>query len=243
VPYDDHAFFQQASNIVISSRASAEQTLAAMEDQLAYLADLIDTKRGVPEADRTLWRGWRLGVAAVRGEARTSMRHRAKAHHLLPARALAAEREGRTRAVAELAQILDLGFALLMGELFMLFPSWPGLRSTPTRRRPWCQRRERPQKRRTGSRCRCGPRPHSGGGLVDGDSGPVLDAAAYCPGRQAGELTRSGRVSWRLAGQDGLEPTCLAYCQTGIAAPGKWRQGRDVVAALERACEVCGERE
>jgi cytochrome P450 len=51
VPYADHRFFQRSSDIVTSSRASAEEALAATEDLLAYLADLIDAKTAVPSGD------------------------------------------------------------------------------------------------------------------------------------------------------------------------------------------------
>lgn len=51
IPYADHEFFEQASNTVISSRASGESMLSATGQLLGYLGTLIERKAEAPEDD------------------------------------------------------------------------------------------------------------------------------------------------------------------------------------------------
>jgi cytochrome P450 len=51
VPYADHGFFQRASNVVISSHASPEQSITAAEELLGYLGGLVTAKSLAPADD------------------------------------------------------------------------------------------------------------------------------------------------------------------------------------------------
>jgi DNA-binding CsgD family transcriptional regulator len=169
-------------------------------------------------------------IAAVRGEALASSRHRAKALYLLPARALSAEQAGRTgEAVAVLAQILDPGFAALMGELFMLFPILArvalGAGDTATAvaaaraAEEEADRGPLPVRTAAARWCR---------GLVDGDPGPVLEAAAYyeAAGRRFDHAKTLEDAAVLLAGRGGLAEAQRAYT-------GAVRLYRDLGAAWD----------
>ncbi|WP_409466547.1 cytochrome P450 [Amycolatopsis sp. GA6-003] len=51
VPYDDREFFHRCSKILVSREATAEQSLAAAEELLDYLARLVEKKIGDPADD------------------------------------------------------------------------------------------------------------------------------------------------------------------------------------------------
>lgn len=51
VPYSDHAFFQRCSKVIIDSRSTGEQALAASQELVDYLGDLIEAKAARPGDD------------------------------------------------------------------------------------------------------------------------------------------------------------------------------------------------
>jgi cytochrome P450 len=51
VPYSDHAFFQRCSRVLVSTRSTAEQAMAAADELRDYLARLVDRKNGDPSDD------------------------------------------------------------------------------------------------------------------------------------------------------------------------------------------------
>jgi DNA-binding CsgD family transcriptional regulator len=136
------------------------------------LAALIAGHRDDPAIDEHL--------AAVRDETLTSPRHQAMAHHLLLARALAAERAGRThQAVAELSPILDPEFtSVIQAELMLPSLARVALGAGDTATAAAAARAAQEEADRellpiaaaAARWCR---------GLADGDPGPVLAAAAY----------------------------------------------------------------
>ncbi|MFD7917837.1 cytochrome P450 [Streptomyces sp. NPDC059740] len=51
VPYEDHDFFQRASAVIVDMRSTAEQALAASQELVDYLGDLVEAKLTKPGDD------------------------------------------------------------------------------------------------------------------------------------------------------------------------------------------------
>lgn len=51
VPYEDHAFFQRASSVIIDTRSTPEQAVAASTELTDYLGDLVEAKVSRPGDD------------------------------------------------------------------------------------------------------------------------------------------------------------------------------------------------
>jgi len=184
-----------------------------------YIPILLHGQVALIAAHRDDWDMAQEHLAAVSDQALDSIINRTVAYCLLRARALAAERAGRTgEAVAVLAQCLDPDVAEDMQERYLLLPALTRLAlaagdaaTAAAAARGAAEEAEReplPLTRAVAGLCR---------GLVDGDPGPVLAAAAYyeSTGRPFDRAQALEDAAVMLAARGDLPPARGAF--TGAA--------------------------
>ncbi|RJQ82195.1 cytochrome P450 [Amycolatopsis panacis] len=122
VPYADRVFFHRVSKILVAKDVTAEQSLAAMEELLAYLGDLVEKKLADPgddvfsrlAAEQVATGGMTVGEVAAMGQLLLVAGHETTANMIALGTAallqnpdqLAAVREGDDKLVANAVEEL-----------------------------------------------------------------------------------------------------------------------------------------